>query len=213
MAVGMWSKGAAVGNASRCPRLCPVRCRRIVHMSIALPGAKRQTFAARLFSNANSSGFGEGCRCLPQLPQDQVLCLLCASCFDPALQRPQLRLAGIDVGNDLGKTPQEFLGGRRGFSDEPPFDDGPGICKRIRSGPPPTQLILVLAVGRPDLTALPRSGKAVEERRDPDTCRGRQRGLPRSARRQVAQHLLEPTECRATGAQGRVLRTALGALA
>src|SRR5437016_1628291 len=34
-AVGMWAKGSAVGNAQRCPRSCPVRRRRIVHMSIA----------------------------------------------------------------------------------------------------------------------------------------------------------------------------------
>src|SRR5574337_419280 len=34
-AVGMWAKGAAVGNASRCPRTRPVRRRRIVHMSTA----------------------------------------------------------------------------------------------------------------------------------------------------------------------------------
>lgn len=31
----MWAKGAAVGNASRCPRARPVRRRRIVHMSTA----------------------------------------------------------------------------------------------------------------------------------------------------------------------------------
>jgi hypothetical protein len=31
----MWAKGAAVGNALRCPRQHPVRRRRIVHMSMA----------------------------------------------------------------------------------------------------------------------------------------------------------------------------------
>ena len=40
-AVGMWAKGTAVGNAARCPRSCPVRRRRIVHMSTAWPGASR----------------------------------------------------------------------------------------------------------------------------------------------------------------------------
>lgn len=45
----MWAKGAAVGNAQRCPRLRPVRRRRIVHMSIACRARSARPPAALRF--------------------------------------------------------------------------------------------------------------------------------------------------------------------
>ena len=38
--VGLWAKGQAVGNAQRCPRVEPVRRRRMVHKSTGLQAPK-----------------------------------------------------------------------------------------------------------------------------------------------------------------------------
>jgi hypothetical protein len=45
----MWAKGAAVGNAARCPRTRPVRRRRIVHMSMACRARSARPPRARDF--------------------------------------------------------------------------------------------------------------------------------------------------------------------
>jgi len=58
-AVGMWAKAAAVGNADAQRRVVHGRrrcaARRIVHMSIALPGAQRP--ASRSYSNMLRTGY------------------------------------------------------------------------------------------------------------------------------------------------------------
>jgi hypothetical protein len=50
----MWAKGAAVGNASRCPRTRPVRRRRIVHMSMACRARSARPRAAADFSSCRA---------------------------------------------------------------------------------------------------------------------------------------------------------------
>lgn len=47
----MWAKGAAVGNASRCPWPRLVRRRRIVHMSIAGRGRSARPRAVSEFAS------------------------------------------------------------------------------------------------------------------------------------------------------------------
>ena len=72
----MWAKGAAVGNARRaaprCPRSRPVHRRRIVHRSIAPPGAQRPAPAARCFSVCWRSRFDHFNFGLAQAAQDQL---------------------------------------------------------------------------------------------------------------------------------------------
>jgi hypothetical protein len=50
----MWAKGAAVGNASRCPRARPVRRRRIVHMSMACRARSARPPRGRRFSSCRA---------------------------------------------------------------------------------------------------------------------------------------------------------------
>lgn len=57
--VGLWAKGQAVGNAQRCPRVEPVRRRRMVHKSTGL--APRLRYRVRLL-NSFSAGKVLGCR-------------------------------------------------------------------------------------------------------------------------------------------------------
>jgi hypothetical protein len=51
--VGLWSKVQAVGNAQRCPRVEPVRRRRMVHKSTGLGPAVR--YRARPFNSFAAS--------------------------------------------------------------------------------------------------------------------------------------------------------------
>jgi hypothetical protein len=51
--VGLWAKGQTVGNAQRCPRVEPVRRRRMVHKSTGL--VLRPRYRARPF-NSFSAG-------------------------------------------------------------------------------------------------------------------------------------------------------------
>ena len=78
----MWAKAAAVGNAcraaARCPRSQPVRRRRIVHMSIALPGAKRPAPVGREVLRTAVSDFDRRCGGLAQTAQDHFRDAHCA---------------------------------------------------------------------------------------------------------------------------------------
>ena len=66
----MWAKGAAVGNAWRCPRLRPVRRRRIVHMSMACRARSARPSASRDFSSAPGSCLRRHGRHPSELPED-----------------------------------------------------------------------------------------------------------------------------------------------
>jgi hypothetical protein len=56
--VGLWSKVQAVGNAQRCPRVEPVRRRRMVHKSTGLaPGARYRAGPFNSFTASKALGW------------------------------------------------------------------------------------------------------------------------------------------------------------
>ena len=56
--VGLWSKVQAVGNAQRCPRVEPVRRRRMVHKSTGLaPGARYPADPFNSFTASKALGW------------------------------------------------------------------------------------------------------------------------------------------------------------
>ena len=182
----MWAKGAAVGNALRCPRLLPVRHRRIVHMSIACRARSARPRGPRLF--AVGSCLRRQGRDPSEFPEDQVLCFLGAPSLDASLQRSQLRPACVRVKHDLGEAFHQFFGGHRRLIVQPSFDDRPGVREGILSSSPPALAGPLLSVRRTHLAILPCCCQAFEEHRHVRGS-GRQ-AIPRSTCFNVAQNLL-----------------------
>ena len=159
-AVGMWLKAAAVGNAgraaARCERSQPMRRGRIVHMSIACRARSSRPPSAAFFFSAVSH-FGQHDSRLAQAAQDHFFRPLGAPSFDPALQRSQLRVAGIGLRQHRCQSIHQFLGRTGRLGNQPAVDKRPRVGERINLCPPPVfgaGLFAMLGSGSPSFHAV-----------------------------------------------------------
>ena len=175
-AVGMWSKAAAVDNAAAQRRAVHDRRRCAAGASSTCPWpAGREAPGPRRPRSLSAaiSHFGRHDNGPAQSAQDHFFRPLGAPGFDPALQRPQLRVAGIGFREHSRQSiHQHFRRGSR-LGNEPAVDERPRIGKRINFRPPPVLSSGLLAMRGSGLSIFPRRGQALDEGVDvwrPNRC-------------------------------------------